>query len=274
MVLCGLRGNLEGEGIPLGDFVAHSTPLDPGSCYLIEERRAEISYGLLSTLTGLKTAGMVITRQFPDRIRAERVLPDLLILWLSHTPGETSISPTAIDALSKTIRNFIEHHNGEAVILVDGLEYLIVNNGFALTLSFIEQLNDIVRQGKAIVLLPLDPGALGDKELARLKRTLKVLGPRPPRTAVRLIPERADLVQECNRLRDSLPANSDVDDSSRPLEEKIRGAQRLRIPFTLLISGGETRSKIFHVIQYKGRDEWIGLDSLLRAIKDWESSGW
>ncbi len=258
----------------MGDCVAHSTPLEPGSCYLIEELRPEISYGLLSTLTGSNAAGLVITRQLPNRVRAERGLSNLRILWLSQTPGETSINPMALDALSKTIQNFIEDHKGEAVILVDGVEYPTANNGFAPILSFIEQVNDIVKEGKAIVLLPLSPGVLEDKKLARLEGAVKVLGPRLSRTAVRLIPERPDLVQECQHLRSSLPANSDVDDSSRPLEDKIRAAQRLRIPFIVLISGGETRSRIVHVIQYKGVEEWMGLDSLLQAIKDWKSSGW
>jgi len=254
--------------------VAHGTPLEPGSCYLIEELKPEISYGLLSTLTGQSVPGLVITRQFPDRVRAERDLSNLRILWLSHTPGETSINPTALDALSKTVQNFIAHHKGEAVILLDGMEYLIVNNGFAPVLSFIERVNDIVKEEKAIVLLPLSVGALEGKELARLERTVKVLGPQLSRVALRLIPERPDLVQECQQLRSSLPANSDVDDSSRPLGDKIRAAQRLRIPFIVLISGGEARSRIFHVIHYKGLEEWMGLDSLLQAIKDWKSSGW
>jgi len=258
----------------LGDWVAHSTLLEPGSVYLIEELKPEISYGLLSTLAGSDAAGLVITRQFPDRVRAERGLPNLRILWLSHTPGDSSINPTALDTISKTIQNFIEHHKGEGVILVDGMEYLVVNNGFAPVLSFIQQVNDIVKEGKAIVLLPLSRGVLEDKQLARLERAVKVFGPRLSRTAVLLIPERPDLVQECQQLRSSLPANTDVDDSSRPLEGRIRAAQRLRIPFIVLISGGETRSRIVHVIHYKGIEEWMGLDSLLQAIKDWESSGW
>jgi len=250
------------------------TPLEPGSCYLIEERRPKFTYSLLSTLVGSNAPGLVITRQSPDRIRAERGLSKLRILWLSHTPDQTSINPTALDALSKTIQNFIEDHKGGAVVLVDGIEYLMVNNGVAAVLSFVEEVRDIVKEEKAIVLLPLDSGGMEAQELARLKRAVTVLGPRLSRTAVRLIPERPDLVQECQQLRSLLPAESDVDDSSRPLEDKIREAQRLRIPFIALISGGETRSGIVHVIHYKGTEEWMVLDSLNQAINDWKSSGW
>jgi len=134
------------------------TPLEPGSCYLIEERRPKFTYSLLSTLVGSNAPGLVITRQSPDRIRAERGLSKLRILWLSHTPDRTSINPTALDALSKTIQNFIEDHKGGAVVLVDGIEYLMMNNGFAAVLSFVEEVRDIVKEEKAIVLLPLDSG--------------------------------------------------------------------------------------------------------------------
>jgi hypothetical protein len=150
----------------------------------------------------------------------------------------------------------------------------MVNNGFAAVLSFVEQVRDIAKEEKAIVLLPLDSGVLETKELARLKRAVTVLVPRLSRTAVRLIPERPDLAQECQQLRSLLPPESDVDDSTGPLEDKIRAAQRLRIPFIALISGGETRSRIVHVVHYKGTEEWMGVDSLNQAIKDWKSSGW
>jgi len=117
----------------------------------------------------------VITRQYPDRVRRERSLPDAKILWLSHTPGEDFHNPTAIGILAKTISRFIEEHGGEASILLDGLEYLIVNNGFLQTLMFVEHVNEFVMQRKAVVLIPVSPDALEEKELALLERNLEVV---------------------------------------------------------------------------------------------------
>ncbi len=139
---------------------------------------------------------------------------------------------------------------------------------------FVEHLNELVKQRKAIVLLPVDPDALEEKELRLLEGTVKVFGSPVPRTVVRLIPRRPDLDEECEALRSLLPANSDVDDSPRALEEKIREAQEDRVPFIVLVSGGEARSGILHVIHYAGGETWMSLDSLHSALRDWETSGW
>ena len=157
--------------------MSDAAPLEPGSCYLIEEKRPEVSYRLLSTLVGLKTPGLVITRQYPDRVRQERGLTDVRIIWLSHTPGEDFHNPTAIGTLAKVISKFIEDNGGEGVVLLDGLEYLVLNNGFLQTLMFVEHVSEFVMQKKAILLLPLSPDTLEEKELALLERNLVVVRP-------------------------------------------------------------------------------------------------
>ena len=157
-----------------GERVA-SLELSRGVCYLVEEKKPDLAYRLLRDLTGDGLPGLVITRQYPDRVRRERALPTMKILWLSHTPGEDYHNPTAIGNLAKTISRFIEEHGGEAVVLLDGLEYLIVNNGFLQTLMFVEHVNEFVMQRKAVVLIPVAPGALEEKELALLERNLEVV---------------------------------------------------------------------------------------------------
>ena len=117
----------------------------------------------------------MITRLYPERVRRERALPEAKVIWLSHTPGEDYHNPTAIGTLAKTISRFIEDHGGEAAVLLDGLEYLIVNNGFLQTLMFVEHVNEFVMQRKAVVLIPCSPEALEEKELALLERNLEVL---------------------------------------------------------------------------------------------------
>ena len=96
-------------------------------------------------------------------------------MWLSHTPGEDFHNPTAIGTLAKVIQKFSEDNNGEGVVLLDGLEYLIINNGFLQTLMFVEHVNEFVMQRRAIILLPVSPDTLEEKELALLERNLKVL---------------------------------------------------------------------------------------------------
>jgi len=149
--------------------------LEKGVCYLVKEKKPELSYRLFEGLVAQKIPGLCITRQYPDRVKRERNLTDVRIIWLSHTPGEDFHNPTAIGTLAKVIQKFIEDNNGECAVLLDGLEYLIINNGFLQTLMFVEHVNEFVMQRHAIVIIPVSPDTLEDKELALLERNVKVL---------------------------------------------------------------------------------------------------
>ena len=150
--------------------------LEKGVCYLVKEKKPDLAYQLFKQLLGEGLPGTVISRQYPDRVRRDRGLAsDVKVIWLSHTPGEDYHNPTAIGTLAKTISQFIEEAKGEAAILLDGLEYLIVNNGFLQTLMFVEHVNEFVMQRKAVVIIPASADALDEKELALLERNLEVL---------------------------------------------------------------------------------------------------
>src|SRR2546426_12573338 len=75
---------------------AGAVPLAPGACYLIKEKKPDLSYRLFSMLTRGGTPGLVITRQYPERVRRERTLQGGRVIWLSPTPGGDYHNPTAI----------------------------------------------------------------------------------------------------------------------------------------------------------------------------------
>jgi len=149
--------------------------LNRGVCHLIEEKKPDFSFSAFRILVKNGLPGLCVTRQYPDRVRREYDLKDVRIIWLSHTPGEDYHNPTALGVLTKAICKFIEDSGGEAVVLLDGIEYLMVNNGFLQTLMFVEQVNEFVMQRKATVLFPVSPEALEEKELALLERNLEVI---------------------------------------------------------------------------------------------------
>jgi hypothetical protein len=159
------------------DVVRTGLPMDieKGVCYLVKEKKPEVSYRLFEVLLEQKLPGLVVTRQYPERVRRERGLSDVRVVWLSHTPGEDFHNPTAIGTLAKVLQKFIEDNNGEGVILLDGLEFLIINNGFLQTLMFVEHVNEFIMQHRGILLLPVSPETLEEKELALLERNIKVL---------------------------------------------------------------------------------------------------
>jgi two-component system cell cycle response regulator len=154
--------------------------LSPGRSYVIEESPPDVSFdaftNLVSTLDekGKKTYGLMLTRQHPDLVRQKYGLESTSIYWLATKAGDGVISPTNLSILAQTMVKFAEGHD-DGVILLDGVEYLISNNDFNKVLKMIDQVNDNISQSGSRLILPVDPRALDQKELALLQRNMERL---------------------------------------------------------------------------------------------------
>lgn len=163
-------------------------------CYLVRERQAELSLRLLVRLMDRGRPGLIISRRHPTKLRQRSELGEARLVWLSHTPGENFHNPTALSGLNRLIGTFVQEHEGAAVLL-DGLEYLILNNDFLRTLQFVEHVYEFVMEHPAVVLIPVNPDALESKEQALLERNLEVL----EGAALHRDLEREDLVRLIDR---------------------------------------------------------------------------
>jgi two-component system cell cycle response regulator len=130
---------------------------------------------IISTTTGdppKKAVGLAVSRQHPDLIRQKYGLEKTPIYWLATRAGEDVISPTNLGILTHTLIQFVEE-NPSGVILLDGLEYLISNNDFNKVLRVIDQVNDHISQSRSVMIIPVDPRAFDQKELALLERNME-----------------------------------------------------------------------------------------------------
>ena len=148
--------------------------LEYGCGYLVREAKPEVSYKLFRHLLEEGVPGLCISRQYPDRVRQRLGGMEARVLWLSHTPGDSHHNPTALSALAKIVCKFIEDHPRSAILL-DGLEYLVINNGFLQALTCLEHINEFVMPRKALALVPVSPEAFKERELALLERNLEVI---------------------------------------------------------------------------------------------------
>lgn len=140
----------------------------------MKERKPFLAYKLFESTLGEGVPGLCVTRQFPDKIREIFDLKDTRILWLSHTPGKDHHNPTSIGTLATIISSFIERYK-KCVVLIDGLEYLVINNGFQQVLRFVEHINEQVMQSRSTILVPISPSAFSEKELALIERNVQVI---------------------------------------------------------------------------------------------------
>ncbi len=147
---------------------------DYGRVYLICEKRLDKTMRVLQDFIYSGSTTMCVSRMHPD-ILYER-LPDKKVesIWLSERNGANNISPDQLNRVINRIGSFLMGKKN-AVIMLDGIEYLCLFNDFNRVQMFVEQINDLVMASGAILLIPLDPLSLDQRSLARLRRYAEVV---------------------------------------------------------------------------------------------------
>jgi PAS domain S-box-containing protein len=118
--------------------------------------------------------GLCITREFPQRVRNKYQLEKTPIVWLTgeKVEGETTIN--SLQDLSVLIGNFLEKVD-QGVVMLDGFEYLITNNGFDSFIRFLQMTRSRFEQRGAVFMAPLLEEALDVKQVKLIEREMKLL---------------------------------------------------------------------------------------------------
>jgi len=120
--------------------------------------------------------GIIVTRQFPKDVRSRYFIQTTPILWLSTVAGKDNMDPSKLSLLTDYLVNFMEKsHN--AVILIDGIEYLATTNDFPRTLKAIDRWTETAMASNTRIILSVDQRSLEAKELAILERNREVVKP-------------------------------------------------------------------------------------------------
>ena len=160
-----------------GSAAGSSPELRPGNVYLVEERRPRHTYELFEQSLSSGYSGLIVTRDYPKKLLSESDIASCRVIWLTNLVGEGRVNPTAIGILMGHIRNFVETHQRSAVV-IDGLEYMISANTYDRMFQFMHQILDIVVTNECVLLVPVDPRTLTQRELALLERSMEPLIPK------------------------------------------------------------------------------------------------
>ncbi len=117
---------------------------------------------------------MYITRQHPNHVLRAHAGKEIRVVWLSTTLGRDYVDPHNLNSLSNLVANFVSD-GSRAVILLDGLEYLMINNDFPRILHFLEFLNEQVAMKRATLILSVDERVFDSKQLAYIERNTVAL---------------------------------------------------------------------------------------------------
>ncbi len=143
--------------------------------YLFKGSNIKKSFNTFKELMQPKRLGLCITRTHPDEVNKQYELESSQMYWLTRSPTEIpSLDPSHIEKLRWVIKDFVSK-NKNSVVLLDGLEYLILQNNFENVLKFVELLKDDIALNNAVLILPIDPATLGSQQIALFERYMHVI---------------------------------------------------------------------------------------------------
>jgi hypothetical protein len=90
------------------------------------------------------------------------------IFWISKH-GPHCINPVDLEMVADTTKKFLKQSKNP-VVLLDGIEHLIVENGSAPVLRLLRDMEEWMILQNAILILPVNLAAVEKKELALIER--------------------------------------------------------------------------------------------------------
>jgi len=161
---------LEQEGMPVVGGGEMPTWKDLGrrGAYLVREPKADRIFELFAELLQAKARGLCITRVHPDDLRARYRIREAGFIWLSKSPGQKArdmavAEPSALVDIASAISDFAAD-GGNAAVLLEGLEYMISQNGFASMMRFLQKVNEKIVLNDSYLLISANPAAMKEQE--------------------------------------------------------------------------------------------------------------
>src|SRR3989304_5524579 len=143
---------------------------------------------MFTDLLKARPRSLPITRIHPDALRARAPPPpqpaalragappleDAGFIWLSKSVGKKGgrmavAEPSALVDIASAISDFAAD-GGNGAVLLEGLEYLISQNGFASVMRFLQKVNEKVVLNDSYLLISANPAAMKEQEYKLLAK--------------------------------------------------------------------------------------------------------
>src|SRR5438309_10768844 len=167
---------IEEEGIPVvgGGELSARSDIGRRGVYLVREPKAERVFSLFSDLLQTNARGLCITRIHPDDLRSRYPIEGAGFIWLSKSAGGTAkgmavAEPSALVDIATAISDFASD-GGNAAVVLEGLEYMISQNGFASIMRFLQKVNEKITLNDSYLLISANPAAMKEQEYRLLAK--------------------------------------------------------------------------------------------------------
>ncbi|WP_461866279.1 DUF835 domain-containing protein [Thermococcus sp.] len=149
----------------------HAVHIDPGLYLCTDDEACNVLFASLLR----QQPGLLISRNPPNIARDNIGVDKVPILWITKVENTNAVHPTNLAYLLHTLITFFEDQNIPKVVLLEGIEYLILENGFPAIFKFLATLKDYALLNNSVVLVPIESRAHNEKELNMLLREFEII---------------------------------------------------------------------------------------------------
>ncbi len=149
-----------------------------GESYIVDEEKPTRSYDIFKQAINRGRAGLCITRTHPESISFYGSSENVRFIWLTsvnYRLGKvSSLQPTDLSLITNEINSFIRE-GLKGIVLLDGVELLITNNGFDSTAKALTSIKDNIRVNKGILIISINLKTLKEEEKNFLIREFNLI---------------------------------------------------------------------------------------------------
>ncbi|MFA4646377.1 DUF835 domain-containing protein [Pyrococcus kukulkanii] len=137
--------------------------------------RKEECYAAFKKLLEMRLPGIAITRDPPNIFREKLGLKLTPVIWISKVQHEDAVSPTRLEYLTQRLADFLKSVDVDKVILIDCVDYLVLENGEDAVFKFVTTLKDFATLNRGILIVSIEKEALSEKAYNFLTSELEPL---------------------------------------------------------------------------------------------------
>ena len=167
-----IRGLFAKKETAVQSSLEKSFRLEEGKAYIFQEKKPQAIYDAAAFNVSRGVPTLIITGDHPKTIRERWKLDETPIICLTTRTGKTFVDPSKLGSLTSIITEFVENSK-KAIIILDGLPLLILNNDFNQVLKMIHQVMDLLMDRQSTLAISLDPRMMQEKDLALLERNME-----------------------------------------------------------------------------------------------------
>ena len=164
---------IEGGEIDLGYDAPTLGEIRGRGSYIVREERGEGVFQILAQLAAKEELRpLCLSRTHPRDLEKAFGIDLANIVWLTRQPekGLACASPTDLVGLTTTIHRHVE--GGKAAVVIEGLEYLVSQNGFPAVLRFAQGIHEKVVSRESYLLMSANPEAFKEADYRQLAQAV------------------------------------------------------------------------------------------------------